>query len=223
MHLWRDLPFTEQEARDVRTALALNGWQTAGFFGGEASESTLRQHSAPTLLHIATHGFFLEDSSEVQEVFSAAAEPITRRSPLLRSGLVLAGANVTMRALRDQSLNAADALREDGILFAEEISHLRLDETELVVLSACETASGSILNGEGVFGLQRAFLLAGARNVMMSLWQINDQATALLMRYFYEDFARSHDAHAALRQAQLRMVHEGYLPCDWGTFVILSR
>ena len=120
------------------------------------------------------------------------------RNPLVLSGLVLAGAN---RPTTDVDPSMRDDL---GILTAESIAGLPLQDLELVVLSACETGLGLVGGGEGVFGLQRAFHLAGAQNVVASLWQVDDQATAALMAIFYDQLWREHKPPIeALRTAQL--------------------
>src|SRR5262249_54429431 len=131
--------------------------------GVDATKANLQQVQAPEILHIASHAFFLEDSAH-----TSAADGATG-NPLLRSGLVLAGANDT----RDGS--------HDGILTALEASSLDLWGTKLVTLSACDTGVGEIRNGEGVYGLRRAFLLAGAETVVMNLWPVSDYVARDMM------------------------------------------
>jgi CHAT domain-containing protein len=108
---------------------------------------------------------------------------------------------------------------EDGLLTAEDVAGMNLLETELVTLSACETALGSVRVGEGVFGLRRAFVLAGARTVVMSLWTVSDQATAALMEDFYRRMAGGQPPGAALRAAQLSLMKPYPDPRDWGAFI----
>jgi CHAT domain-containing protein len=136
-------------------------------------------------------------------------ESLTGRNPLVLSGLVLAGAS------------APHGLPGDGILTAEEIADLDLSGTELVVLSACETGLGTVAGGEGVFGLQRAFALAGARATVGSLWQVDDDATAALMFEFYRrlwDQTAKIGKLEALRAAQLAVLNGEVFVPPGGTF-----
>lgn len=154
--------------------------------GAGATETALRDVSSPRILHIATHGFF-RPSPNPQE---------TGRETLVRAGVVLAGAN-------NGGPGAAD---DDGLLTALEASTLDLMGTQLVVLSACETGVGVARSGEGVFGLQRAIAVAGARTLVMSAWQVDDEATRALMVAYYKRLARGEGRAQAMRQVQLSML-----------------
>src|SRR5262249_39953212 len=145
--------------------------------GAAATEGALKAVHGPKVLHLATHGFFLPEGS--------AAE--IHEDPLLRSGLVLAGAN---------KLASGD---DDGILTALEASGLDLSGTRLVVLSACETGIGKVTNGDGVYGLRRALAIAGAESVVMTLWQVDDLATKELMAGYYAKLRAGQPRGAALR------------------------
>ncbi|WP_433307541.1 CHAT domain-containing protein [Actinoplanes sp. CA-030573] len=134
-------------------------------------------------------------------------------NPLLRSGLALAGANTWLNG----GTPPEDA--EDGLLTAADVAGLDLQGTELVVLSACQTGLGEIRTGEGVFGLRRAFVLAGARTLVMSLWSIPDEETALLMRMFYRGMLAGAPRAQALREAQLRLQATRPDPFYWGAFI----
>jgi CHAT domain-containing protein len=206
---WRPLPGTRQEAEAIHGLL-----RGAELLRGEqATESALKAVAAPLVLHVATHGFFLPVAAPLAEegegsagrgAGTAAAAPaapaggslapaVSRggENPLLRSGLALAGAN----ALRSGG--------EDGILTALEASGLDLWGTRLVVLSACETGVGKVSNGEGVYGLRRALVIAGAESLVMSLWQVDDLATRDLMMRFYKKLEGGQGRSEALRAAQL--------------------
>jgi hypothetical protein len=176
VRLWRSRPARGGgAARDAEDVIQL--------VGPEATETAFRKRcSGKAVLHIATHGFFVggacpggaEDLAEQPSRWRLA--PIAGESPLLLSGLALAGAN---------ERSAAGSGRDDGILTAEEIASLRLDGIEWVVLSACESGVGVVRAGEGVYGLRRAFRLAGARTVIMSMWSIEDDSARRWMERFY--------------------------------------
>lgn len=220
---WRDLRYTEEEGNAIHQRLTGSGWTAALYLGDQAKESWLRAYPPPTLIHLATHGFFLPDTTADADVFMTGRDLRASEDPLLRSGLVFAGAGKS--ADPPPPADASDSVRmqDDGILFSKEASTLRLDGTELVVLSACETAAGTLYNGQGVFGLQRAFLIAGAQAVMMSLWSIDDHAAYTFMTTFYAEYMRELDAESALRATQRARIADGALPCDWGAFTILRR
>jgi CHAT domain-containing protein/Flp pilus assembly protein TadD len=167
-----------------------------------ATESAVKSTRSPQILHLATHGFFLGDQAGSE----SSLDPLGRggsalfrvgpEGPLARSGLALAGANY-----------ADDVTRgDDGILTALEVTNMDLRGTDLVVLSACETALGQIRTGEGVYGLRRAFVLAGARNLVMSLWPVSDKITRDLMERFYRAYEDGASAADALRTAELDTV-----------------
>lgn len=170
----------------------------------QATEAALKQVTAPYILHIATHGFFLADQKQATDDTRRLAHKADHsiefqgalgENPLLRSGLALAGAN--QRRGRGG---------EDGILTALEASGIDLWGTKLVVLSACETGVGEVKNREGVYGLRRAFVMAGAETLVMSLWQVSDTATRDLMAEYYKRLLAGGGRSEALRQAQLRML-----------------
>lgn len=170
-----------------------------------ATEAALKQLSAPVILHVATHGFFLPDQSPgstrgltLVGGQSAQAQAARLENPLLRSGLALAGANQR----RSEG-------GEDGILTALEAAALDLWGTKLVVLSACETGIGEVKNGEGVYGLRRALVLAGSESQVMSLWQVSDEATRELMVEYYKGLQAGKGRTEALRQVQLSMLGSG--------------
>jgi CHAT domain-containing protein len=210
--VWKDLPGTLQELGQVlELAGPEAGRRRLVRRGAEAStEQLLLDLPQARWAHLATHGFFadarfrsaLRVSEEVVRL-GRAGERIgaAARNPLVLAGLVLAGANLPVPK------DAYGVPQGDGgILTAEAIAGLPLHHLELAVLSACETGLGEVAGGEGVFGLQRAFHLAGARNVIASLWKVDDQATAALMALFYHKLWRENKPPlAALREAQLTL------------------
>ena len=137
------------------------------------------------------------------------------QDPLLRSGLLLAGCEESLKGISgDQT--------EDGILTAYEAMNLFLDETNLVILSACETGVGEIDNGEGVYGLQRSFQQAGSRYVLVSLWKVDDEATGLLMTKFYEMQLDGVPYSEAFSKARIAVKAKYPEPYYWGAFVLIG-
>jgi CHAT domain-containing protein/tetratricopeptide (TPR) repeat protein len=203
------LPATEKEAQIIKDILTASNWTVSSFIKAEASEEHFKTVDSPGVLHVATHGFFLSDLDVDDELHQDEASVIVK-NPLFRSGILLAGVS----ASRD-----ANSV-EDGILTAYEAMNLSLDQTELVALSACETGLGEVRNGEGVYGLQRAFSVAGAKAVLMSLWQVDDKATQELMTTFYSIWLKGTDKHTAFRQAQLELKSKYPQPYYWGAFVL---
>ena len=172
--------------------------------GEQASEAALKQLNGPEILHIATHGFFLQDRAD-----SHADSTEDPENPLLRSGLALSGAN----RVKDG--------KGDGILTALEASTLDLWGTKLVTLSACDTGVGEVKDHEGIYGLRRSFLLAGAESLVMSLWPASDYVTREIMTSYYGGLKRGLGRGEALRQAQLSMLKQKGRehPFYWASFI----
>jgi CHAT domain-containing protein len=205
--LFLPLPFSVQEGRRIAEILGVTP-----LIGDDVREGWLKQCRSPQVLHLATHGFFLTD----QIAFGRLARGL--QHPLLRSGLALAGANTWLRG--EAEANKA----EEGILTAMDVSALDLVDTELVVLSACETGLGEIHRGEGVLGLRRAVAIAGARTLIMSLWCVEDLATQRLMVAYYQALQNGAGRAEALRTAQLGLKadkeHPHYRhPYYWAAFI----
>jgi CHAT domain-containing protein/Tfp pilus assembly protein PilF len=175
------------------------------FLGPSATEAELRQVSSPRVLHLATHGLFLPEvelrkqSNPLQPQLSEIPKR-KLENPMYRSGLAFAGAQRTFKAWGGQG--EVPPVENDGVVTAEEVGLLKLNGTWLVVLSACDTGSGEARAGEGVMGLRRGFIQAGAQNLLMTLWPINDQATVRIMLDFYEAADKSHNAPQALADVQ---------------------
>ncbi|MCY7376347.1 MAG: CHAT domain-containing protein [Pyrinomonadaceae bacterium] len=197
---------TAQEARSIQKMFPNATFLTKA----QATESAVKQIAAPRILHIATHGFFLEDdAANSQSAIRGLGASGKVENPLLRSGLALAGAN------------RRGGTGDDGILTALEASGLNLWGTKLVVLSACDTGLGEVKNGEGVYGLRRAFVLAGAESLVMSLWSVSDYATRELMTDYYKNLKQGTGRGAALRQVQLEMLKKNGRrhPFYWAAFI----
>lgn len=189
------LPETAREAEEFKAIFP----NATMFTGRAASEATIKKISGPSILHVATHGFFISHdgptagSRNLALAKSEAAE--TNMDPLLRSGLLLAGVSI-----------GRSGANEDGVLTALETANLNLWGTKLVVLSACETGLGDVYVGEGVFGLRRALVLAGTESQMISLWRVSDRATRELMNAYYGSVQRGASRAEALRAVQLKML-----------------
>lgn len=178
----------------------------------EALEEVLLAAHSPRILHLATHGYFLPDEkNKIEGKDGATGKTSMTEDPLVRSGIVLAGANTSLR--KGES---------EGIVSAEKVLSLNLRNTDLVVLSACETAVGDVHRGEGVFGLKRAFILAGARTLFLSLWQVSDEATQQLMTEFYRRWASGMSKSQALREARLKVSQRYKDPYYWGAFILIG-
>ena len=203
---WKELPGTISEMTTIDSLLRPAGFSNQLLSGDSAGKIQFSKACAqsPAIIHIATHGFFLSDEENKPTSRTADLQSI---DPMMRCGLVFAGAN--------QSAGTNSAY---GILTAYEISQLDLSHTDLVVVSACETALGNIEGAEGVFGLQRAFKIAGASKMILSLWQVPDKETAELMTAFYRQYLSGMDARKAFLEAQQQM-RKKYSPYYWAAFI----
>lgn len=188
----------------------------------QATEGAMLRLRAPAILHIATHGFFLgEDnaprgrSPRSPSQFEEIDPPI--ENLMLRSGLLMAGAS---RKLRPEK---ADPLAGDGIATALELAGMNLSGTQLVVLSACESGKGSIREGQGVYGLRRAFFTSGAQTLVTSLWKVDDAVTAELMRELYSRLLRGEGRAAALRNAAVEIRKRHPHPYYWAAFINIGQ
>lgn len=212
------LPGTKVELETINKILKAGGYQPSLSLQLEATEKKLKTVKAPTLMHIATHGYFLADA----EVRDGSAMGIdaenAKNNPLLRSGLLMANPP----AEGQQNSNVDLSSNDNGVLTAYEAMNLDLEGTDLIVLSACETGLGDVKAGEGVYGLQRAFLVAGANALIMSLWKVDDAATQLLMTNFYTNWTKTGNKAKAFKQAQLQLMTKYKEPYYWGAFVMMG-
>jgi CHAT domain-containing protein/tetratricopeptide (TPR) repeat protein len=210
----RILPFqrlseTFKEGKRIGTLLG-----AAPLLGRDAAESRLQGMRGPRVLHIASHGFFVDPDPVAGDDADAARQTArVQLSAMARSGLAFAGANRTLAGERPSSDG------DDGIVTALELADLNLEGTELVVLSACDTGLGDIRSGEGVLGLRRAFALAGARTIVMSLWRVPDEATRQLMEHFYTALKAGAGRVEAMREAQTAMKRKRPRVRDWAAFI----
>jgi CHAT domain-containing protein len=206
------LPGTEAEATSLQALAAESGWQTKSYLGKDATETSVRNTKKPGVLHLATHGFYLNSFTPpapegsrgmsvvgVKETTEEKKKKEKGVDPMRASGVAFTGAQQT---LTSWSQRKAPNPETDGVLTAEEVGALRLDGTWLVVLSACETGVGEARSGEGVFGLRRAFMIAGAENLLMTLWPVADETTAKIMTDFYKEAFASGDAPNSLAKVQ---------------------
>ncbi|HZI16651.1 MAG TPA: CHAT domain-containing protein, partial [Myxococcus sp.] len=218
------LPGTRQEAEAIQRLLP----QARLFLGAEATRQRLLQLPAPGILHVATHGFFLEDAPPSSDSRAVAhfgplggdALAFNPPDPLLRSGLVLAGAGTPAPSGVSP---AAPPPPDNALETALELTGLDLWGTQLVVLSACDTGRGDVKPGQGVYGLRRAFLVAGAETVVMSLWKVNDETTRSLMEAYYRHLLAGKGKATALREAMLELRRTWPHPHHWAPFIAMGR
>lgn len=219
------LPGTGAEINAIAELMQKLHWKTSVYTNDLALKTVVEDAGSPRVVHLATHGFFLPDQQiKPNSLGPAQSKPSELEDPMLRSGLYFSGADRTLAGKP-----AAEGL-DNGVLTAMEAANLDLRETELVVLSACNTGQGDVRNGEGVFGLRRALQEAGTQAVLMSLWSVPDQETLELMDRFYTKWLGGMEIHEALKEAQLeireqvRNRHSGKdLPYYWGAFVLVGR
>lgn len=220
------LPGTRIEGERIASILEVRPW-----IGDKALETSLKAFRSPRILHMAAHGYFLtdrkqnpnQDSLDFEIVGGPGVDELARlhsrnggEQTLRRSGIALAGANTTVRG------GDLPSAAEDGLLTAEEILSLDLSGTELVTLTACQTGDGASSANESIVCLQRAFLMAGAKTLVMNLWQVPDEQTAFLMQEFYRRIAEGKSQARALEQAQQAIRREFPAPYFWGAFVCLG-
>lgn len=226
---WKFLPGTEKEVEDISGILKTRHFNTTLFEGYSATEEAFKrigQHAPPPrILHLATHGFFFPksfaaNSGKGQGAGMERAFDISEH-PMIRSGIIMAGANYAW--LNRQPLREG---MEDGILTAYEISQTNLDGVELVVLSACQTGLGDVRGNEGVYGLQRAFKIAGARYLVMSLQPVPDEAAREFMTLLYQNWLSPNgndalpDAFRATKSAMRKKYR--YKPENWAGWILVE-
>ena len=219
---WEYLPGTLDEVNQISSIISKNKITCDVYTSGKGNEESFKALSGNNfgILHIATHGFYMTESQAERNDFFASNPFATQSSgvgvsPLQRSGLLLAGGN---KAWKGEVIPEGV---EDGVLTAAEISSLDLNRCDVVVLSACETGLGEITD-EGVFGLQRAFKNAGVNTIIMSLWEVDDQATSLMMQTFYSNLVKGKSKRASFSAAQNEVRKKYADPRYWAAFIMLD-
>ena len=226
---WARLPFTDVEAKEISSMLIDKGYTVETISGVKANEESFKALSGKEIntIHIATHGFFLSEKKDIKKnafLNPTMSDNVGRIDPMIRSGLLFAGANRVWTGKR-----GIDGV-EDGILTAKEISALDFSKVQLIVLSACQSGLGDVEANEGVYGLQRAFKLAGAETLIMSLWEVDDAATRLLMKTFYEEYlngkVKDNAFKAAINKVRNYKDETGKTPFSspyyWAAFIMLD-
>lgn len=218
---WNYLPATLTEVDSIYNKAQRKNISVVAYTNYEAVEErykSLSGKNSPTIIHIATHGFFFPDPAVANSPASSASNIVFSSSdnPLNRSGLLFAGANNTWLN------NNENDFREDGILTAYEAANITLPNTDLVVLSACETGLGDIKGSEGVYGLQRSFKTAGANNLLMSLWKVPDAQTALFMQTFYQYVFEGWNYNTSFQKTQHDIKKRFPNPYYWAGFILVE-
>lgn len=206
----RYLTFSKEEIEAIQAIVEHHSGKATVYTGTSATEASFRSRSGKRddILHISTHGFFAEDDAHRKNY-----------NPMFNSGLLFAGADSTWN--RIDTTFVSTAMIDDGILRADEIQYLDFTGCHMAVLSACKTGLGESRNREGVYGLQRAFKLAGVDWILMSLWNVNDKSTSELMQAFYRYYFGGLSVEEALFQAQSDAYKSNRPPDEWGAFVLL--
>lgn len=203
----KELPYTRLEIQDATDILSNKGWLAKSFLRSECSEKNFMKNNKFDVIHIASHGFFCDKS------MSYSNDDVFRDNPYLKSGLILGKKDKT------------NVPGIDNVLTSYEVLNLDLRNTSLIVLSACETAKGESNPGQGLYGLQRAFKIAGAKSLLVSTRKVSDRATRLLMKYFYSHIANGEGIVASFRNAQLDILADPLYddPKLWGGFLLISQ
>jgi CHAT domain-containing protein len=211
---------TEKEITGIGSIARQQGYSvdvTDGVRASEESFKALSGKNSPAIIHLATHGFFFPDPKNSKKDEWRAGYTVFQQSenPLMRSGLALAGANNAWNGKPVEGV-------EDGILTAYEVSNMYLPNTQLVVLSACETGLGDIQGGEGVYGLQRAFKMAGVKNLVMSLWKVDDITSSEFMQEFYKNIFLKQSIQDAFAHAQTVLKNKYRNdPYKWAAWILV--
>ena len=217
---WGELNATKDEISNIQKILKKNGISAQTVTESFANEESFKALSgkSPDIIHLATHGYFISSREKASvSSFLSQITPYSEKERYMQwSGLLMAGANNAWKG------KFALENVEDGILTADEISRLDLSKTQMVVLSACETAKGIIDPVDGIYGLQLAFKKAGVGSIVMSLWKVPDEATSLLMNSFYAALISGIEKHEALKKAMYEVRKKYNDPYYWAGFIMLD-
>lgn len=217
------LPGTKKEIENITPILKAMGYKIETLLADNASETNVKKADDaihPDILHIATHGYFINEVEQESGLVFGVESSKAKSNPMLRSGLIFAGAEETL----DGAKSSKDYQSKDnGFLTAYEVANMNLDDSELAILSACETGLGDVKAGEGVYGLQRAFQISGVDATIMSLWKVSDDATQELMTIFYNNLKTSKNKPEAFRKAQIKLKEKYKDPYYWGAFILTEN
>ena len=207
------MPGTLEEGTKIKNIFSEKNKNVTFFKFEESSEKNLYKLNSPKILHLATHGFFLEIEEDDS---NDATNPLN--DPLLRSGLAFTNANLGVKGEKQDD-------GSDGVLTSMEALGLQLNGTDLVVLSACETGVGEIRQGEGVNGLRGSFIQAGAKSVLSTLWEISDEGTKEFMTNFYPPIIEGDNPQSSLRKVQREFINSDVWshPFYWAPFVMVGK
>ncbi len=212
-HLISTEELTTMELKNVEAILTPSDWDVKSYIKNDANELRLRSAYNPTVLHISSHGFFTDKYN-----FIVSKSPIN--DPLFQAGILLSGAGQTFSRFTN---GIATISENDGVLTTYEAMNLDLSRTQLVVLSTCDIESNNIENIYGVYGLQSAFMLAGARNLVTSLIKVDEEVSNELMVLFYQKLIETNAVDESLKYAQLKLREKYSDPKIWGAFVHIGN
>lgn len=217
------LPGTKKEIETIAPILKTMGYKVDILLENQASETNVKKAddtTQPDIIHIATHGYFVNEIDEGNNLVFGIEPSKALNNPMLRSGLMFAGAEATMEGIKNDKETTN---KDNGLLTAYEMANMNLDNSELAILSACETGLGDIKAGEGVYGLQRALQIAGVDAAIISLWKVSDDATQELMQIFYNELKTTKNKAEAFRKAQLKLKEKYKEPYYWAAFIMTEN
>ncbi|MDX1902700.1 MAG: CHAT domain-containing tetratricopeptide repeat protein, partial [Thermonemataceae bacterium] len=218
------LPGTKKEVETISPILKSLGYKKIDLLlADKASENNIKKADDqihPDIIHIATHGYFISEIDQESNLVFGVEASKAKTNPMLRSGLVFANAEQTLEGIKDSKDYQS---QDNGLLTAYELANMNLDDSQLMIFSACETGLGDVKAGEGVYGLQRAAQIAGVDASVMSLWKVSDEATVDLMTLFYNNLKTAKNKQDAFRKAQIKLKEKYKDPYYWGAFILTEN